>query len=144
MKIIAIVICLSMSFGVGMPFSYAESNYTPPEQSKEELYQDIFVSLLMPHIEKAVDNYYKDFLTESPTVYPYFVDVLTAERIQGYRSFDFLVKLKVVPVVGPHIGVGIDHLTFRIGGTGTVEMTKFQHIKTFELPAHWKRIMKYR
>ena len=31
----------------------------PPKGSLEELYQDIFMTMLMPYIDKAVDNYYE-------------------------------------------------------------------------------------
>lgn len=138
-----ISVFLAMGLIIAVPFTcHAETIYKPPEQSKEELYQDIFVSLLMPYIQKQIDNYYTKILTTSPVVYPYLIYVLKAERIGNYRSFDFLVKLKVNPVVGPHISVGIDYLTFRIGGSGGIELKKFEHIKTEELPANWKHIIR--
>lgn len=143
MKKIAVTICLVIGVILVTPFvCYAEAVYEPPEQSKEELYQDIFISLLMPYIQRSIDNYYSRSLTVTPTVYPYFVDVVSAERLHGYRSFDFLLKLKVDSVVGPHISVGSDYLTFRIDGSGKVELQKFEHIKTYELPEHWKHIIK--
>ncbi|MEZ2657762.1 DUF3888 domain-containing protein [Aneurinibacillus aneurinilyticus] len=138
-----IAMFLTMGFVISSPFTcHAESIYTPPEQSREELYQDIFISLLMPHIQKQINNYYTKVLTTSPVVYPYFVYVLKAERIGDYRSFDFLVKLKVIPVIGPHISVGIDHLIFKIRGSGDVELKKFEHIKTENLPENWKHMIK--
>ena len=36
----------------------SNSMYIPPEQSREELYQDIFISILMPDIQKSVAAYY--------------------------------------------------------------------------------------
>jgi hypothetical protein len=119
----------------------AENIYKPPEKSREELYQDIFISLLLPHIQKPIDNYYTEFLTEPPVVYGYNIDVINAERMYGYRNFAFLLKLEVYSVVGPHIGVGIDRLTFEIG-TGKVELKQFEHVKTYDLPEHWEHIIK--
>jgi hypothetical protein len=69
---------------------------------------DIFVSLLSPHIEKAISEYYIKELNYLPSVYPYQVCIEKAERIGEYRSFEFLVTMTVLPVVGPHIAVGLD------------------------------------
>lgn len=44
--------------------------YQPPEQSREELYQDIFMSLLLPCIQDEVDKYYSKYLTQPPMVSP--------------------------------------------------------------------------
>lgn len=116
--------------------------YKPPEQSREELYQDIFVSLLMPEIQKSVDNYYKEFLTDTPMVAPYDVTILKAERPNGYRTFVFLLELEVHPYIGAHNSVGVDHITIRVGGSGDVKVEKFEHVKSYELPPNYQNIIK--
>ena len=63
------------------------------------------------------------------------------ERIGEYRSFEFLITIEVTPVVGPHIEVGKDHLTFYITPS-TVKLRKFEHIETYELPPNWQHIKK--
>jgi len=40
-----------------------------PENSKEAIYRDVSISLLIPHIQKEINNYYKDYLTELPRRY---------------------------------------------------------------------------
>lgn len=143
MKKLVVIMCWFFCLMIISPFAtHAETIYQPPNSSKELLYQDIFVSLLMPHIQRPINDYYSKFLTETPVVYPYFVDIVEVERLQGYRSFDFMVKLKVDSVVGPHISVGTDLLTFRLNSSGKVKLVKFEHIKTYELPEHWKHILK--
>ena len=37
---------------------------TPPEKSREELYHDLFITLLMPHIDQPINDYYSKLLTE--------------------------------------------------------------------------------
>ncbi|MGP4106296.1 DUF3888 domain-containing protein [Virgibacillus sp. L01] len=61
----------------------------PPEESREELYHDLFITLLLPYIDKGVEDYYSELLTDSPIDYPYMVKVVSAERNYGYRSFRF-------------------------------------------------------
>lgn len=116
--------------------------YQPPKQSREELYQDIFISLLLPYIQKEVDKYYSKYLTDTPMVAPYTVYVLSAERQLGYRSFLFNLKLQIDSYTGPHIGVGLDYITITVGGTGDVKIEKFEHIKSFELPPNYQHIIK--
>lgn len=122
--------------------SQAENNYyQPDEKSKEELMMDIFHSILSPNIEKVVWDYYSNYLNERPTVYPYQIYIVNMERVGEYRSFKFKITVEVTPVVGPHIAVGKDHLTFYITPS-TVKLTKFEHIETFELPPNWEHIKK--
>lgn len=138
-------ICASILFAFFAAGTFSadiEAINKPPQQSKEELYQDIFVSFLMPHIDYAIHDYYTRHLHISPTVYPYQVSVISAERVGGYRSFDFLVKVQTDAVVGPHITVGIDRITFHILVNGQVEMKKFEHVRSFELPPHYQHIKK--
>ena len=144
MKRLVMILVLVVSFTEGFGFKCeAETFYTPPKKSKEELYQDIFVSLLSVEIDKAVNEYYKNVLNYSPTVYPYQVHIEKAERIGEYRSFEFTVIMKVFPVVGPHIEVGLDRLTFYINGSGLVKLKKFEHLRDYELPENWKDILKH-
>lgn len=116
--------------------------YQPPDQSREELYQDIFISLLLPYIQKEVDKYYSKYLTDTPMVAPYTVYVLSAERPNGYRSFLFNLKLRVNSYIGPHNVVGLDYITITVGGSGDVKIEKFEHIKSYELPPNYHGIIK--
>ena len=123
--------------------SHAEPNYYQPiEKSKEELMMDLFLSLLLPDIQKAVSNYYSDFLTESPIVYTYQIKILKMERTNGYRGFMFSVTIEVTPVVGPHNPVGKDQLTFSISAGSGVSLKNFKHLETYELPPNWQDIKK--
>jgi hypothetical protein len=116
--------------------------YQPPEQSREELYQDIFISLLLPYIQKEVDKYYSKYLTDTPMVAPYTVYVLSAEKQLGYRSFLFNLKLRVDSYIGPHIDVGQDYIYLTVEGGGNVKIEKFEHIKSFKLPPNYQHIIK--
>lgn len=124
------------------PLAYAESDfYQPPERSKEELVMDMFFSLLSPKIDEAVSNYYSNYLTISPLVYPYQIQIVNMERTNGYRGFMFEITIEVTPVVGPHIEVGKDQITFDITPS-EVKLKKFEHLETYELPPNWKNIIK--
>lgn len=140
MKKIIITICITVSLAVAIPsFSnnlnqinktmiYSDS--TPPERSREELYQDIFMSLLMPYIDKAVYDYYG----QTFAVDPWSPKVLNIERPNGYRTFYFIINLEITPYYGPHRWVGVDQIAISVGGIGKVNIEKFEHIKTYYIP----------
>ncbi|MGD6831299.1 DUF3888 domain-containing protein [Sutcliffiella halmapala] len=115
----------------------------PPEQSREELYHDMYLTLLSKDIDSAVSDYYADYLTISPMVYGYMIDVTRAERVGGYRSFGFSVTLEATPVVGPHLSVGKDRMVFQIDRSGA-KLLNYEHLESHELPRNWKHIVKPR
>jgi hypothetical protein len=120
---------------------------TPPQDTKEMMVNDILMLLLGPEIDKAVIDYYSEYLTETPLVYPYQVEIVNVDRIGGFRTFHFIITLETTPVVGPHISVGKDRLTFEISPTiipGQIKLKKFEHLETHELPPNWQDIIKQR
>jgi len=120
---------------------------TPLQDTKEMKVNDILMLLLDPQIEKAVSDYYSEYLTETPLVYPYQVEIVNVDRIGGFRTFDLLITLEVTPVVGAHISVGKDRLTFEISPDiipDQIKLKKFEHLETYELPPNWQNIIKRR
>lgn len=123
------------------PIVSAENVPEPPEKSMEELYHDLFLTLLSPAIQNSVDEYYAQSLSESPIVYLYMVDIISVKRVYGYRSFRFRVIMDVTPVIGPHISVGKDRLTYDVG-SGQPKLIGYEHIETHSLPENWEHIVK--
>lgn len=118
----------------------------PPQDTKEMMVHDILMLFLGPEIDKAVSKYYSEYLTYSPSVYPYQVEIVNIERIGGFRTFHFSITLEITPVVGPHISVGKDRLTFEIAPTiipSQIKLKKFEHFETHELSPHWQHIIKH-
>ena len=118
------------------------TTYIPPKESREELYQDIFMTLLLPYIQDEVNKYYKEYLTTSPGVAPYRVYILEVDRVNGYRGFDFRLKIELHPYVGPHLDVGTDYITLRVNPVNNVKVEKFEHIRGSELPPYYQDIIK--
>jgi hypothetical protein len=114
----------------------------PVQHSREELYKDIMSSLLMPYIDKAVGDYYTKFLYDKPLVDPWDINILSIERPNDF--FVFVIKMEVRPYVGPHIAVGVDHITITVQGAPEVKVDSFEHIKSYylELPPNWQHIIK--
>lgn len=117
------------------------NNYKLVEDSKESLYQDIFVTLLSYYADKAINDFYRKYLTYLPHEDPWFIRVLSTERIDEGSGFNFLIKLEVVPYIGPHNSVGVDHITFRVQATGEVILEKFEHIKSYSIAPNYQDII---
>lgn len=112
------------------------------EYLKERLYKDILSSLLLPYIQKSVSDYYSNYLTDIPTVDPWDINIISAERQNGYQSFVFILKIEVNPYVGPHIAAGTDDIILTVDGIGNVKINNFNHVKDFKLPPNYKDIIK--
>jgi hypothetical protein len=102
----------------------------PPEHSMEELYYDISMSTILPHIQKAVDDYYTANFGISPSVAPWQINIQYIERPHGYRTYLFQIKLEALPYTGPHRTVGTDRITLEVS-SGEVKVMKFEHLKSY-------------
>ncbi|AJS61369.1 hypothetical protein UB51_02895 [Paenibacillus sp. IHBB 10380] len=144
MKKIIIADFLTVALSLLSPMqSNAETSYHTPHEDSEELrLQDMLMNFLNPYMNDAVRDYYQRLLLEPPLVYPYFVDVVDSKRINGFRGFILSITLDVTPVVGSHISVGEDRLTFEISAGPEVKLVNYTHLKTYELPPHWQDIVK--
>lgn len=123
-RIIVIFLVLTALLQAGL--CYGEVN--KPEESRELQFQDMLMLFLLPYIDEQLPRIYAPLLTQTPQLYPYFVDVINVERVNGFRKFVFLITLEVVPTVGPHIPVGRDRVTFEIS-TGKVKLISVNHLK---------------
>ena len=151
MKKIVFVICfLTVLTSSAIPCNAYEVTVKQPTKiepsklhmdSKEIIYRDMVISLLVPYMQKEINNYYKEYLTELPIIFPYSVDIVNVEReVVG----GFLIKLEVIahPFVGPINTVGDDRMIIETGAFGSVEIKKFQHVKSYPLPWNWQHIIK--
>lgn len=114
-----------------------------PHESRELQFQDMLILFLLPHIQQKLDEVYSSMLTVSPIQYPYFIDLINVERLNGFRSFHFLITLEKTPKVGPHIPVGKDRFTFEISPTlpDNAKLVHFKHLKDpnkEEFPPNYK------
>ncbi|MEK0316684.1 DUF3888 domain-containing protein [Cohnella sp. 56] len=101
----------------------------PPirEDSLELQLQDMLTLLLLPRMTEKLAEAYADLLYEPPQLYPYFVNVNRIDRVYGFRSYAFVLKLDAYPAIGPHIGVGEDSFTFRLSSMMQPELVRFEH-----------------
>ncbi|KZL92815.1 hypothetical protein CLMAG_26290 [Clostridium magnum DSM 2767] len=85
----------------------------------------------MPFIQKSVEDYFTKFLTDVPTVAPWNIDILRVEKPNAYRSFIFVLKIRIKPYVGQQSWIRCCLFKIAVHGEGDVEVNNFQHIKKY-------------
>ncbi len=110
---------------------YIDDTPNVSKDSQEELYKDMFITLMDPYINQALTKYYG----QSYQYDLFNVNVISASRPEGYRTFSFIVKIEVKPFVGAHNIIGIDHITYKISPS-VVKLEEFEHIKSFNVPSY--------
>lgn len=116
----------------------------PLEDSRELQLKDMLVLMLLPHMKEKLAEVYSDVLSIPPVVYPDSVNVNSIERVAAFRGFDFLITIDAQPIVGPHIPVGEDVLTYRISPAG-VELKNFEHLRgpdKDDFPPNYQNLLK--
>jgi hypothetical protein len=103
--------------------------------------EDIVITLLMPEIQTAVNNFYFDYLNSPPTTLPYIsskiIEINGGAHIhEGVNNSHYEITVVVEPYIGAHVSVGSDKITLKTGASGNVSVVNFEHIKSYEIPAH--------
>ncbi|GAA4297507.1 hypothetical protein GCM10023142_37190 [Anaerocolumna aminovalerica] len=110
------------------------------EESQDILYQDVIITALSPTINTAIENYYKNILTETPLYDSSFIKILNIERPNGYRTWYFIINIEINPFIGPHIPVGKDRISIELSSPGLQEILTFEHVKDYPLPERYQHL----
>jgi len=109
---------------------------------------DMVITLLMPELIGTVNAFYSQYLTQNPTLMPYFgchiTDIKGDELIhEGIQNSEYVITVEVLPYVGAYNPVGKDRITLHFDASGTVTVEKHEHLESYELPYHmWPIIIK--
>ncbi|HYE09993.1 MAG TPA: DUF3888 domain-containing protein [Patescibacteria group bacterium] len=107
---------------------------------KEQIYRDLTITMLYPHVKKAIETYYSDYMTYLPHEDPWSYEFIKIDKTPG-KNYNYTIVIQVLPYVGPHLSVGKDQITFKIG-LDSVKLEKFEHLESYELPPYYQDIIK--
>ena len=103
---------------------------TPHKVSSEEA----LILLLYPEVNTEVHNYYKEYISDGPTVTPYSINIVDLYHAPNeYGAYHYTIILETRPYVGAHIDVGLDRITFTLSLDG-IESILFEHLESETLP----------
>ena len=93
-------------------------------------FYDIVMTLLMPELVNSVNSFYSQYLSQNPTIMTYFGCHITDIQEK------YTIAVEVTPFVGAHIPVGKDRITLHFDTSGVIEVKKYEHLESYELPPH--------
>ena len=137
-SLVIIIITVLLMGSTNTAISAAE---TTSEQADEKIYKNLFVTLIYPHVEKAIGDFYDEYLNYLPGEAPYSYNFLSIEKNRPFKNYSYTIVLQVTPCVGPHLSIGVDRITMRIELNG-VTTEKYEHLESHPLPQHYKGIWK--
>lgn len=108
--------------------------------SEDILYRDMIITVLIPTMDRAIDEYYKTKFIEPPGLTPAFVDMKNIERPNGNLTAFFLVEIEVTPYFGPHIQVGKDRMIVEIKYGQPPKVLEFEHLEDYPLPERYAHL----
>lgn len=141
-----IVFLFTISLMITWPSSSVTAEIIKPKKDSRELqFQDMLVLLLLPYMKDKLAEAYSRELEAAPDLYPYFIDVLDVQRVNGFRGFHFRMTLGATPTVGPHITVGRALFTFEISPASGVKLIHYEHLKGPDkkhIPPNYQHLLK--
>jgi len=120
---------------------YLQNNHTFPtfkqyQTTEAETKDELIIALFMNNIEadssKFYDNYFSDRL--GYINYQYKIKDIKKEG----DPMNVYITFKGSPIVGPHIEVGDDEITYKVDVFGNKTLKKFVHINSYEIPERLK------
>ena len=140
MKKLIITLAILLTLSCLAPV-YATSVGDSAENPSEDVYRNLCLKLISPYVDKAIDDFYDEYMTYLPRADTWDYIILSIETPHpGY--YFYTVKLEVLPYVGPHLTVGLDRITLKINLNGEVEIAQFEHLESHELPPHHQDLIK--
>ena len=93
----------------------------------------------MNHIVADSKKFYDKYFSDELEYFNYIFQVKDVEK-QG-EPINIYITFKTTPMVGPHISVGDDEITYKVNASGNITLENFTHMKSYELPSRFKRNM---
>ena len=135
-KILLTAVIISMI--MGLPAFAAEGSDVNQDN---DIYRRLSLTMLSQYVDKAIDNYYGEYMTYLPSEDTWDYRILNIERPSPGKYY-YTVRLEVLPYVGPHLTVGRDRITMKINLNGVVESVQLDHLESHELPSYYQDIIK--
>ena len=101
---------------------------TTESEKKDELIIALFMDNITADSSKFYDNYFPDGLGYINYEYKIKDIKKKCEPVNIYITFEG------TPIVGPHISVGDDEITYKVDVFGNKTLEKFVHKKSYEIP----------
>ena len=126
----AIIVLLALLVIIGLSKAANQDGncvQTMAMSSETDIYKEALTASLIKELQQSADRYYGGSYSVFPTV-----ELSTTELEQLYRQGSkTILAFKIMPFIGPHNTVGIDHLTLSLDSRGNITLLNYQHSEDF-------------
>lgn len=130
MALIAVLSCLSSMGRAGLRQDAVSEGplwLCTTEDSDYLRYHDMITTLLIPHVKASIQHAYGDDFIIARNC----MNIKSVDRVNGFRTFDFLIRLEVMPCRDDHRIIGLDHITLKLTHDNRVELVEHRHIRDY-------------
>ncbi len=137
-----VILILSCILLLEMVF-YLQKNHNIPTFSvksttESEIKDELIIALFMDNIiadsSKFYDNYFPDTYPIEYFNYEFKIKDIKKEG----EPVNVYITFETTPVIGPHIPVGDDEITYKVDALGNKTLENFIHKKSYEIPERLK------
>jgi hypothetical protein len=105
---------------------------TTISEIKDELIIALFMNNIIADSKKFYDYYFSDGLEYFNYIFKIKDVKKQGEPVNIYITFD------TTPMIGPHIPVGDDEITYKVNAAGSITLENFTHKKSYEIPSRFQ------
>lgn len=108
-------------------FKYYQTNES---ETKDELIIALFMNNIIADSSKFYNNYFPDSYPLEYFNYEFKIKDINKEG----EPLNIYITFETTPVIGPHISVGDDEITYKVDPSGNKTLVDFNHIKSYGIP----------
>ncbi len=117
--------------------SYIQKNHTISTfrygpTTEFETKEELIVALFMNNIEADSSKFYDQYFPDGLDYIDYEYKIIDIKK-EG-EPLKIYVTIEGSPIVGAHISVGKDEITYSVNPSGTIMLENFNHKKSNEIP----------
>ena len=95
--------------------------------AENDIYKETLTVSLLKELQQASNRYYDGSYSVFPTV-----ELVTTKLEQICKQEGkTILEFKIMPFIGPHNTVGVDHITLSLDHRGNVTVLDYQHSENF-------------
>ena len=131
-----VIILLSGILLFEMVFYLRKNHITPTfkqyQTTESETKDELIIALFMDNIDADSSKFYDNYFSESLGYINYEYKIKDIKK-EG-DPMNIYITFEGSPIVGAHIQVGYDEITYKVDASGNKTLDKFVHKKSYEIP----------
>lgn len=138
---IVIIILLSILL---IEMVFIQKNNTLPifrydTATKSEIKDELIIALFINNIESDSEKFYNKYFSDELEYFNYIFKIKDIKK-QG-EPLNIYITFETTPMIGPHIPVGDDEITYKVNASGNITLENFDHKKSYEIPSRLQHNM---